>query len=164
LSHDFLLREAVTVVPPAVPIDVAMVVGQEDSAAVASVAVIAAHLTPAQPVPSVGRSVIVHSVIVHPLNVPSRTVPRVVVLSRGVPPALALSVTDRLVTGPSAIARARQVTGAQHSSLVTVPRGRMRVGRLHVQRVRNAALSQPARISFGGFAPRSLVRFRLSLG
>jgi len=140
----------VTVVPPAVPIDAEMVVAQ-----VASVVV------DLEAAPSAGHSVIAHSGIAHSVIArqpiaPLQTAPRVVVLSRDVPPVVALLVTDLLAIALSVIALSLQATVVLHSSLVTVSPDRMRVEPLHVQRARNAGPNQPVRTSSGGFGPPSL--------
>jgi len=135
----------VTVVPPAVPIDAEMVVAQ-----VASVVV------DLEAAPSAGHSVIAHSVIARQPIAPLQTAPRVVVLSRDVPPVVALLVTDLLAIALSVIAQSLQATVVLHSSLVTVSPDRMRAEPLHVQRARNVGPNQPARTSSGGFVPLSL--------
>ena len=87
---------------------------------------------------------------------PLQTAPRVVVLSRDVPPVVALLVTDLLAIALSVIAQSLQATVVLHSSLVTVSPDRMRAEPLHVQRARNAGPNQPVRTSSGGFVPLSL--------
>jgi hypothetical protein len=140
----------VTVVPLAALIDAAMVVAQ-----VASVVV------DLEAVPSAGHSVIVHSGIVHSVIAlqpiaPLQTAPRVVVLSRDVPPVVVLLVTDLLAIALSVIAQALQAIVVLHSSLVTASPDRMRAEPLHVQRARNAGPNQLVRTSSGGFGPPSL--------
>jgi len=152
-SPDLPPHGVVTVVPPAVPIDVAMVVAQ-----VASVEV----EVDLEAVPSAGHSVIAHSGIAHSViarqpTAPLQTAPRVVVLSRDVPPVVVLLVTDLLAIALSVIAQSLQAIVVLHSSLVTASPDRMRAEPLHVQRARNAGPNQPVRTSSDGFGPPSLV-------
>jgi hypothetical protein len=97
-------------------------------------------------------------VIVHQVIVPSQIAPLVVVPSVIVPSVIVPSVTGLPAIDPSGTERARRVTVAQVSSLVTVPPGRMPAGHSLVQPVRNAAPNHPARTSFGGLGPPSLVQ------
>ena len=145
-SPDLPPHGVVTVVPPAAPIDAEMVVAQ-----VASVVV------DLEAVPSAGHSGFAHSVTARQLIAPLQTAPRVVVLSRDVPPVVVLLVTDLLAIALSVIAQSLQATVVLHSSLVTVSPDRMRAEPLHVQRARNAGPNQPVRTSSGGFGPPSLI-------
>jgi hypothetical protein len=140
----------VIVVPPAAPIDAVTVVAQVVSVVVDLEAVPSAGLL------VIAHSGIAHSVIARQPIAPLQTAPRVVVLSRDVPPVVALLVTDLLAIALSVIAQSLQATVVLHSSLVTVSPDRMRAEPLHVQRARNAGPNQPVRTSSGGFVPLSL--------
>jgi len=149
-SPDLRPLGAVIVVPPAAPIDAVTVVAQVVSVVVDLEAVPSAGLL------VIAHSGIAHSVIARQPIAPLQTAPRVVVLSRDVPPVVALLVTDLLAIALSVIAQSLQATVVLHSSLVTVSPDRMRAEPLHVQRARNVGPNQPVRTSSGGFVPLSL--------